>query len=169
MARIVLVSRARLQRALDHVAAELAGHGFWTSQLRQVNVCLAPVGYALGWYRRRIVIPTISGSRLIERYLSAFTCSGLRSTLRHEYGHALADMHPGALRKLKFRSVFGGDYDPATHVTRYAGTDAGEDFCETVMLYLKYNGHTPRHYTRQVAIRRKFSFVRRLGKTLANK
>ena len=69
---------------------------------------------------------------------------------RHEFGHALADLYPGALKKGGlFRAAFGGAYgeDSAEecvaggvtgYVSEYATSATQEDFAETFMLFVKH-------------------------------
>ena len=76
--------------------------------------------------------------------------------LRHEFGHALADLYPGALKKGgTFRAAFGGAYGEAPaeecvaagwgdrYVSEYATSATQEDFAETFMLFVKHKGKIP--------------------------
>jgi len=76
--------------------------------------------------------------------------------IRHEFGHALADRYPAALKKGGlFREAFGGvysdkpapDIDPDNwefdFVTQYATDSTREDFAETFMLFVKHRGRFP--------------------------
>ena len=78
---------------------------------------------------------------------------------RHEFGHALSDRYPGALKKIGvFRAAFGGTCDdepaPGTDpedwegrcVTPYAATKTREDFAETFMLFLRNKGRMPARF-----------------------
>ena len=96
-------------------------------------------------------------------------CS-LQDVLRHEYGHAVADLYPRLIRSWRFRWAFGGryhdeqpasDYHPKKHVTEYAATLPMEDFSEVFTYYVKHNGTLPRHFN-TAAIRRKWKYVARL-------
>jgi hypothetical protein len=95
--------------------------------------------------------------------------------LRHEYGHALANIYKGLIRSRAFSRVFGASYDNEIafdyhadfHVTRYAATNASEDFAETFMLYLKFGGELPAHLDTP-PIRRKWRFIARFSAGIRN-
>ena len=99
---------------------------------------------------------------------------------RHEFGHALADLYPAALKKGGvFRAAFGGSYgeDPAEergvegweerYVSEYATSATQEDFAETFMLFVKHKGKIPARFARKSAIRRKWNAVAMIVKTVA--
>ena len=100
--------------------------------------------------------------------------------LRHEFGHALAELYPDALKKGgKFRAAFGGAYgdnpawgtDPDNWegrcVTPYAATRTQEDFAETFMLFMKHKGKIPARFAKKPAIRRKWKAVAEIVKRVA--
>ena len=91
---------------------------------------------------------------------------------RHEFGHALADLYPGVLKKgALFCKAFGGAYGdkPAKGidsddwegrcVSSYATTATQEDFAETFMLYMKHKGKIPAKFAKKPAIRKKWKAV----------
>ena len=95
--------------------------------------------------------------------------------LRHEFGHALADLYPEVLKKGRlFVSAFGGAYgsnpakgsDPADWegrcVSKYAATATQEDFAETFMLFVKQKGKIPAKYAKRPAIVKKWEAVREI-------
>ena len=100
--------------------------------------------------------------------------------IRHEFGHALADLYPGALKKDgTFRAAFVGSYgeEPAeergvdgweeSYVSEYATSATQEDFAETFMLFVKHKGKIPAKFARKPAIRRKWKAVAEIVKRVA--
>ena len=100
--------------------------------------------------------------------------------IRHEFGHALADLYPGALKKGGlFRAAFGGAYgeDPAEecveagwrdrYVSEYATSATQEDFAETFMLFVKHKGKIPAKFAKRTASRKKWKAVAELVKRVA--
>ena len=100
--------------------------------------------------------------------------------IRHEFGHALADLYPGALKKGGvFRAAFGGSYGgtPAEkrgvdgweerYVSEYATSATQEDFAETFMLFVKHKGKIPARFARKPAIRKKWKAVAEIVKRVA--
>ena len=100
--------------------------------------------------------------------------------IRHEFGHALADLYPGALKKGgTFRAAFGGPYgeDPAEergadgwenrYVSEYATSATQEDFAETFMLFVKHKGKIPAKFAKKPAIRKKWKAVAEIVKRVA--
>ena len=93
--------------------------------------------------------------------------------IRHEYGHAIADNHRGLFRSKRFAIAFGqphescvaSKYDAAHHVSTYAATEAGEDYAETFMLYLRHRGVLPKKHT-TVMVRRKWQFMHALCRAI---
>ena len=154
MNKVHIVTLRRLERALNRVIPELERHGFWDDRMDDVDVCLVGVRSAYGYQdyggSGEIWIPAVSLSKIADRFTGRYTA--LADVLRHEYGHAFADTHRGLMRRRSFRQAFwttiGDDdpmrYDPDFHVTPYAATNAGEDFAETFMLYLKHGGRLPK-------------------------
>ncbi len=91
---------------------------------------------------------------------------------RHEFGHALADLYPGALKKgSAFRTAFGGTYGEAPaeergvegweerYVSEYATSATQEDFAETFMLFVKHKGKMPAKFAKCPAIQKKWETV----------
>ena len=100
--------------------------------------------------------------------------------IRHEFGHALADLYPGALKKGGlFRAAFGGAYgeDPAEecvaagwgdrYVSEYATSATQEDFAETFMLFVKHKGKIPAKFAKWPVIRKKWKAVAEIVKRVA--
>ena len=99
---------------------------------------------------------------------------------RHEFGHALADLYPGALKKGRlFRAAFGGTYgeNPAEecvadgwgerYVSEYATSMTQEDFAETFMLFVKHKGKIPAKFAKRSVIRKKWKAVAEIVKRVA--
>ena len=88
--------------------------------------------------------------------------------IRHEFGHALADLYPEMLKKGgTFYKAFRGTYGPAPAsgtdpknwegrcVSEYAATATQEDFAETFMLFVKHKGKIPAKFKRPVIVKHK--------------
>ena len=99
---------------------------------------------------------------------------------RHEFGHALADRYPAALKKgASFRKAFGGAYGdkPAKGtspsdwegrcVSAYAATATQEDFAETFMFFVKHKGKMPAKFARHPAIAGKWKAVAEIVRRVA--
>jgi hypothetical protein len=168
-----IVTEQRLNRALADVIRDFEHLGIWNDELYSVEVFLVPVGYAYGWKwdgaEGHMDIPAISLSRL-GAVMGLYPGCGLRDVIRHEYGHAVADLYPKLSRSKAFRQAFGASYDrgarvtaydPEKHVSKYASTQPAEDFCEVFMLYVKHRGRLPARFDTP-AIRRKWAFVEHL-------
>ncbi|MBA3684249.1 MAG: hypothetical protein H0W72_03305 [Planctomycetes bacterium] len=150
-----------LTAALRDLRGELAELGlsglfYWVT----VEQCTRPLTHrGMGWYlydRRIIRMPRwnrraakasarASGSKHIS----------LRGVLRHEFGHALADLLDLGDRP-EFRSRFG----QGETITDYAAENADEDFAETFMRYATWRGQLRRR-SPSPALRRKWAYVRR--------
>ncbi len=100
---------------------------------------------------------------------------------RHEFGHALADVYPGALKKGRvFRKAFGGTYGtvPAEkrgvegweerYVSEYATRATQEDFAETFMLFVKHKGKIPAKFASCPSIAKKWEAVRAIIRRVAD-
>lgn len=100
--------------------------------------------------------------------------------IRHEFGHALADLYPGALKKGGvFRAAFGGSYGgtPAEergvdgweerYVSEYATSATQEDFAETFMLFVKHKGKLPAPFKGKPVILKKWKAVAEIVKRVA--
>jgi len=185
---IHFLSLPQLNRALAAVWREMAGLGFASKAVDQVPVWLvSPLGILspktlfnspYGFFdpssrSGAINIPSISLSALGD-LLAARAYVSLRDVLRHEYAHALEHHHRGLIHSSRFEDAFGSahddemdvDFDPASHVSRYAATCVGqEDFAETFMMFLKYGGVLPDRFSRR-DIRRKWRFIATLSRAI---
>lgn len=96
-------------------------------------------------------------------------------TLRHEFGHALAEAYPSYFRGPTFTKAFGGRYGVKCvetgetkrwwkdhFVSAYASQSTQEDFAETFMLFLKHNGRLPKRFSGRPVIRKKWDAVKNL-------
>ncbi len=105
---------------------------------------------------------------------------GPRNVIRHEFGHALADLYPETLKKGgTFRAAFGGTYGPTpakgTDTTdwqgrcfsEYAATATQEDFAETFMLFVKHKGKIPAKFAKCPAIQKKWEAVAEICRRVA--
>ena len=146
--------------ACRDVRSELRQHGCWSDRLSAVSVRQTLVGFAYGWQYYKgcgdIIIPKFSFVRLWGSWRG--NTVPLRDVLRHEYGHAVADMHRSLVKGDGFRDAFGGahdsqkwlEYDIDSHVSVYASLSICEDFAEVFMYYIKYKGRLPRVFSTPV-------------------
>lgn len=167
------VNLKMLNSALDDVRDELGELDLLTDRLEEVDVILTPFepwtayGYYveespwlsrwLGWEGGNIYIPSLRLTSLCGLFGFGEFFS-LRNVLRHEYGHALAHLHPGLIKRSReFTHVFGGRYDskgpveaysPLTHVSAYAAKKPQEDFAETFAYFVKFKGDVARYFHR---------------------
>jgi hypothetical protein len=173
-----IVTLAGLDRANQQVTQEMAALGLWSDELADVQVWLVPVSLACyGWHTGRpghIAIPAISFAQLGD----LLTGQHMRLTdiLRHEWAHALADVHPGLVECRAFARCFGGEYhdvlgaydhDPARHLTIYASMRPCEDFAETFHFYIRHKGRLPVRRAAKPVIVRKWKFIDRIARAMA--
>jgi hypothetical protein len=170
-----IITLKRLNKALFQVQTELENLGFYDESIQAVDVYLIIAGVAYGWHyygsSGNIHIPAISFGKIVDLFSRRYT--SLRDILRHEYAHAIADTHRGLFRSSRFSDAFDGshessvawEFDPDLHLTQYAATSSSEDFAETFMFYLRHGGVLPTARATP-AIRRKWSFICRLGNAI---
>lgn len=100
---------AAVRAATQCVARELKGLGFYNDEVAQVDVYLVWFGVAYGrqYYRGdgSICILALSWSKLTDLMRRQYT--SLRTVLRHEYAHAIADTHRGLMRPRQLTRAFG--------------------------------------------------------------
>lgn len=177
MGKVHIITLARLDRATKKVAGELRYHGLWSDRLCDVPVVLVRLGYCYGWQNYggngSICIPRVSLLKLYDLFTGNYI--GLADVVRHEYAHAISDKHRGLFRSQRFTCAFGRShesnaaarYDAAHHVSVYAATEAGEDFAETFMLFLRHRGVLPTKHA-SVTIRQKWHFIHNLCRAIRN-
>jgi len=179
---LIPTSMSEVNRAWTKVWHEVDTLGFGCKRLAtcQVYLELFDTAYGYQWFGDRedgrhcgdIVLPSISLSRWGDFFLGRpFTTPA--DVLRHEYGHAFADVNRRRIETKKFEKVFGYphewrddyemEYDPDFHVTEYAATCPGEDFAEVFRLYLKHRGKLSKRIDIPT-IRRKWEFMESLRK-----
>jgi hypothetical protein len=175
MGKVHIITLARLNRATRKVAGELRRHGLWCDRLLEVPVVLVPVGYAYGWQcyggTGEICIPRVSLLKLHDFFSGNYI--GVADVIRHEYAHAVADNHRGLFHSRRFTSSFGrphesstaSKYDAAHHVSAYAATQAGEDYAETFMLFLRHRGVLPTQHS-TATIGQKWRFIHDLCRAI---
>ena len=176
-----IVTIQRLNHAMADVIRDLDAVGVWSERLHAVDVYLVWAGTAYGWKydgaRGHIEIPAVSLSRVGSEVFGFGQKCGLRDVVRHEYGHAVADLYPRLTRTRQFVQVFGGSYArkhqgrgcDATedYVSSYAATRPCEDFAETWMYYIKHRGRLPSRFHSR-AVRQKWRFVQHTAKAIAS-
>jgi hypothetical protein len=171
MPRLGLITMPSLNRALQRVAGELRAHGFYADDVASLPVWLDawPRLDTYGYWDGEIHVPAVTLDRVRTRWFGG-SYTSLADVLRHEYGHAVADLYPRLLRSRRFRDAFAThhddeaeqDYDPALHVSTYAATNASEDWAEVFMSYHRCRGRLPARWS-TTAIRAKWRFVAAVG------
>lgn len=171
-----IVTMTRLNEALFQVQGEMGRLGFYDEKVYEVDVYLVPFGgFAYGWQKYGeegdINIPAISLCKFQEMF--GYEVVSLGDILRHEYGHAVADMHRGLVRSRRFTQAFGTpheregelEYDPEIHISTYAATNMMEDFAENFMYFVRHKGKLPAKFNRP-AIAARWDFIRELGEAI---
>jgi hypothetical protein len=180
--RTVSVQRTSLKSlalAARDVRKELRGLGLFCPGLQKVRVmwCAIPqlhLPLAVGFFiHESTLLGRLLGYHAGDIYIPSFAlkCRGLRDTLRHEFGHALAHLYPEVVTSDRFREVFGGIYGSILpgpgfeedFVSPYAAQNPCEDFAETFGLFVQKKGVPPRGLT--VRMTRKWGFVRDLKRS----
>ncbi len=186
----IYTSSDEVYKAYNKVRDELIRLGvLWDgSKLDKVDctyLTVAPIaalGGTMGLYQpetKTIEFPSIYlPIEALWRHLGAK--ANALDVFRHEFGHALADLYPGALKKGGlFREAFGGvysekpapDIDPDNWefdcVSPYAATETREDFAETFMLFVKYKGKLPAKFKGKPVIVKKWKAVAEIVKRVA--
>jgi len=173
-----IVTPKRLRQGISQIRRELQQLGFLSEGVRKVRVKLTPFGMAYGYQyygsSGDICIPALSLSRFST--LLGYPYTSLRDVLRHEYGHAVADLHRGLIRSKKFSSAFGSghcfekreEFHHEVHLTPYAAHSPGEYFAETFMIYDRTAGVLPDCHQSK-AIKSKWLFLRELSKSISRR
>ena len=173
-----IVTLSELNRANQQVTGELEKLGLSSEDLDEVDVWLVPVSFACyGWHTGKpgyIAIPSVSLANLGD-YLSGYHIR-LTDILRHEWAHAVADVHADFVDCPAFVRCFSGTYeqmtgthpyDPTRHLTRYAATMPCEDFAETFHYYIRHKGKLPVRLAGKSVIVRKWKFIERIASAMA--
>jgi hypothetical protein len=156
-----------LARANHDVCAEFTKLELYTEALHGTDVFLSylPWNYFENghYFDNAVTIPKVSASAAFGSYCS------LRDTLRHEFGHALLDHHPELVTAAEWRSVFGApqsqpsplEYYHEDFVTPYAntGSTVEEDFCESLMTWVRHQGSIERYRHVRPGVHRKLKFI----------
>ncbi len=186
----IYTSSDEVYKAYNKVRDELIRLGvLWDgSKLDKVDctyLTVAPIaalGGTMGLYQpetKTIEFPSVYlPIEALWRHLGAK--ANALDVFRHEFGHALADLYPGALKKSGlFRAAFGGVYgeEPAEergvegwedrYVSEYATSATQEDFAETFMLFVKHKGKIPAKYAKKPMIVKKWKAVAEIVKRVA--
>ena len=185
----VYTSFNEVSRAYNKVRMELWHLGvLWDGSKLDGVECIydqiAPVAAlsgTMGWYdpdSKDITFPSVY-LPIAALWRDLDVKANALDVFRHEFGHALADLYPGALKKGVFRAAFGGTYgeNPAEecvadgwgdrYVSEYATSMTQEDFAETFMLFVKHKGKIPAKYAKKPVIRKKWKAVAEIVKRVA--
>lgn len=168
-----------LERSVNKVRQEFFDIGILTTKIDAVDVfMLMGVKGAIHALTKDTVFTLFTpgyynGEVNISEYV--FSRYSTSDVLRHEYGHAYADLHPTPFATTSFRTAFGGKYElkrktemqlPGRYMSDYAETDIAEDFAETFMLFIKYKGKLPKKFAKNEFIRAKWEAVEQVIETL---
>ena len=85
------------------------------------------------------------------------SADGIRNVVRHEFGHAVADVYRTELDRAVFRRAFGAPCGrrsvarfrrnwEETCVSKYASKNTEEDWAETFMLFVQRKGRMPARF-----------------------
>ena len=186
----VYTSFNEVSRAYNKVRMELWHLGvLWDGSKLDGIGCIydqiAPVAAlsgTMGWYdpdSKDITFPSVY-LPIMALWRDLGVKANALDVIRHEFGHALADLYPGALKKGGlFRAAFGGTYgeNPAEecvadgwgdrYVSEYATSMTQEDFAETFMLFVKHKGKIPAKFAKKPAIRKKWKAVAEIVRRVA--
>ena len=186
----IYTSFDEMEDAYNQVRDELVKLGILWDKSKLDNVeatylTIAPIsavaGY-MGFYQpetKTIEFPSVYlPIEALWRHLGAK--ANALDVFRHEFGHALADLYPGSLKKGGlFRAAFGGTYGPTPaeergvvgwedrYVSEYATSATQEDFAETFMLFVKHKGKIPAKFAKKPVILKKWKAVVEIVKRVA--
>ena len=185
------VTLRQVNSAALNTQKELFRAGFWNegSRLQKTEVywCRLPqitVPDALGFFvAADHIIHSLVGYQVGHIYIPKWVLlhgtrqrrGSLRDILRHEYGHSLAYHYPALINGKRFQEIFGRKYNDedfsedyeGDFVSDYASTRPMEDFAETFMVYLRCRGTLPIRFATP-SIKKKFAFIRDLGRVVAS-
>ncbi|MBU3677644.1 MAG: hypothetical protein FGM54_10775 [Chitinophagaceae bacterium] len=166
----------QLKYALNIVQDELIEHHFYDEALSKIDVIWIPYHTCYGFQnyhdKGEIIIPGISRSKFIELFSVSYV--SLKDILRHEFAHAFAFTHQKLIKNKLFKEAYGTfhdddetawEFDERFFVSEYAATSAMEDFAETFMYFLEYNGKLPKKFNKPF-IKRKWQFIQWLSKSM---
>jgi hypothetical protein len=170
----IITNLHSLSSATWDVCKEFSNLSIYTDALHKtdVHLSLAPWDFFENghYWHNSIVIPSVSASAAFGQYCS------LRDVLRHEFGHALLDHHPQLVFSSEWKEVFGitqenptpYEYSKEDFVTPYAhsGSTVEEDFCETLMIWVRHKGDFARFRKTRPGVYRKLNFISTLPKRI---
>ena len=180
------ITKSTAFRAFDDVCRELRDAGLMPHGGELEGVCcewhpveiggFGTTGHGLGdfaaegyYWNRTIHLPA----------WGFWFCSadGIRNVVRHEFGHALADIFRAEFSKPVFRRAFGGPCGRRTVarfkrnweescVSKYAAKNTEEDWSETFMLFLRHKGRMPARFRGLPVIEAKWKAVEEILGTI---
>ena len=174
------ITKSQAFRAFDDVCRELRAVGLMKSggELESVECMWHPEGIGsvgvLGFGFSDLATEGYYWNRTIHLPAWGYwfrSTDGIRNVVRHEFGHAFADIHRAELRRPVFRRAFGAECGlrtvarfrrnwKETCVSEYASTNTQEDWAETFMLFLQHKGRLPARFRGLPAIEAKWNAVK---------
>lgn len=132
-----VITQKRLNKVAGEVRREFKALGIALPPIEVTSsLLLSPMSFwAEGYFMQhswlfrngRVYVPML-----------AWDDRNLRDLLRHEFGHGMI-YHCGKQFGPLYRNTFGRQ----PYLTEYATTDREEDFCETLMIYVRQKGKKP--------------------------
>ena len=185
MARTTFLSRFHISqngayRAFDDVCRELREFGLMPRGGAMETVCCE-------WHPEGIGSFGVSGYGLSDFATEGYywnrtihlpawgfwfcSADGIRNVVRHEFGHAVADIHRRKLDQGVFLRAFGAPCGrrsvarfrrnwEETCVSKYASKNTEEDWAETFMLFLRHKGRMPARFRDLPAVEAKWDAVK---------
>lgn len=176
------ITKSQAFRAFDDVCRELRAVGLMKSggELESVECMWHPEGIGsvgvLGFGFSDLATEGYYWNRTIHLPAWGYwfrSTDGIRNVIRHEFGHAVADVDNAIFRGATFRKAFGAPYGrrsiprfrnnaAETCVSKYAATCTREDWAETFMLFLQHKGRMPTRFRGLPDIEAKWEATRKI-------
>lgn len=152
-----IVTQKALNQATEEVRREFKELGIPTPKVKAISsFFLSPVS---SWVMAYYVAYLWKESWILKTgriYVPMFFLDpiDIKAVIRHEFGHGILTQFP---------ELFGWEYDNIfgrkPYLTEYATTDRDEDFCETLMIYVRRRGKPLKTF----GLEAKWRFIKQLG------